>query len=293
MASNSPQPAIILSSSKAEGMSPQLFCGPATSSLQCLNCGGYLPRRPPSGVQKYCSRKCHYEHVRATTRAEKSIPCSHCGKPFYRAPPRVRGRFCGMRCFRLAKILPEKRICPICGQPKAHGSQKSCRGCWARSQLLSEPVPCCQCGNLVYRSPAKWAASSRKHGAFCGHPCFALFTRGQNNPAYIDGKNPAVYPRHYRHARKIVLERDGRCCFLCSKDGWLDIHHINRDKLDNSPTNLVALCRLCHNHQKGTPAESIRLSNRLYRLLSAKYGYPRRSITSKSKATTITLQMEF
>lgn len=273
-------------------MLPQIVCESATSSSGCLRCSGRLPKT----AKKYCSKECHYAHVRGCTRANQSIACGNCGKPFYREPSRLRGRFCSRGCFAIAKTVPEKRMCAVCGSKKAYGSEKSCRSCFRKAhhaRRMNSATPCRECGASVLKSPAQLAQTPRRLGVFCNRSCHAKFVRGANNPAYIDGRQPAIYPRGYRAARKRVVARDGECCFLCSTTSWLDVHHINRDKLDNRLTNLVTLCRLCHNHQKGTPEEVIRLSNRLYRLLSKTYGYPRRSITSRSKATTTTLQMQF
>ena len=40
--------------------------------------------------------------------------------------------------------------------------------------------------------------------------------------------------------------KDNNECVLCGSEKWLTVHHINRDRLDHTPHNLVSLCRRCH-----------------------------------------------
>lgn len=46
--------------------------------------------------------------------------------------------------------------------------------------------------------------------------------------------------------RPAILERDGRRCKLCRRDGRLDIAHLDGDNTHDQDENLAALCRLCH-----------------------------------------------
>ena len=45
--------------------------------------------------------------------------------------------------------------------------------------------------------------------------------------------------------RAIVLERDGYKCQRCGY-AFLEIHHIDGNRWNNDPNNLVTLCRKCH-----------------------------------------------
>jgi len=47
-----------------------------------------------------------------------------------------------------------------------------------------------------------------------------------------------------------IRERDGERCVVCSAENgpWkLVVHHIDQDRSNNDPTNLITLCRSCHN----------------------------------------------
>jgi len=49
--------------------------------------------------------------------------------------------------------------------------------------------------------------------------------------------------------RRSIRERDRYTCQLCTEQQWdcaFDIHHIDYDKLNCNPTNLITLCRSCH-----------------------------------------------
>ncbi|MCK9371411.1 HNH endonuclease [Candidatus Dojkabacteria bacterium] len=58
--------------------------------------------------------------------------------------------------------------------------------------------------------------------------------------------------------KEIIRDRDGRKCRICGNSELengkkLDCHHINYDKEDNNPKNLISLCHSCHtktNHNR-------------------------------------------
>jgi 5-methylcytosine-specific restriction endonuclease McrA len=52
----------------------------------------------------------------------------------------------------------------------------------------------------------------------------------------------------YKQLRFKVLERDGWRCQICGRRTLLDVHHIDFRACggDDSDTNLMTLCRVCH-----------------------------------------------
>lgn len=62
----------------------------------------------------------------------------------------------------------------------------------------------------------------------------------------------------------LVLERDGYSCVVCGEglhgrrgDGWAVHHRVLRSQgVDNRPSNLIAVCSLCHGDIHGGPAKA-------------------------------------
>jgi len=42
-----------------------------------------------------------------------------------------------------------------------------------------------------------------------------------------------------------IRTRDYFVCQICKKNGWI-VHHIDYNKFNNNPKNLITLCRKCH-----------------------------------------------
>jgi len=62
-------------------------------------------------------------------------------------------------------------------------------------------------------------------------------------------KSQFPYPDKFnKKLKKQIFNRDGGCCQFCHKlicNGWA-IHHIDYDKTNNDPINLILLCPSCH-----------------------------------------------
>ncbi len=76
--------------------------------------------------------------------------------------------------------------------------------------------------------------------------------RGENAPNWQGGKSFEPYSIKFNGAlKRKIRKRDNYTCQEC---GWtqeqigqkLDIHHIDYDKKNNKPENLISLCRSCH-----------------------------------------------
>lgn len=74
--------------------------------------------------------------------------------------------------------------------------------------------------------------------------------RGQNSPSWKGGISFEPYPITWSFAlREAIRERDGRKCCICGRgeNGKRhDVHHINYDKENINPVNLLTLCVPCH-----------------------------------------------
>jgi len=112
-----------------------------------------------------------------------------------------------------------------------------------------ETAQCGWCGKDFMR-----ARNGKKPARFCSSECNSGWRShrysGENNPSYCGGKQP--YPSNWnRRLKKQIRERDGFKCVLCGKaeidEGInLAVHHVDYDKNNLDPENLIALCHACH-----------------------------------------------
>ena len=71
---------------------------------------------------------------------------------------------------------------------------------------------------------------------------------GSNSPSWRGGISFEPYPTDWTaQLRTIIRNRDGRRCQACRRmDRPLDVHHIDYDKANLDPRNLISLCHSCH-----------------------------------------------
>jgi hypothetical protein len=79
---------------------------------------------------------------------------------------------------------------------------------------------------------------------------------GENHPNWQGGKSFEEYPKEFnRYLKEYILIRDNNTCKLCSKSQEEQIlklkrthtvHHIDYDKKNCHPLNLITLCSNCH-----------------------------------------------
>lgn len=74
----------------------------------------------------------------------------------------------------------------------------------------------------------------------------------EKNPAWQGGKSFEKYSREFNNKLKdMIRRRDGFKCRICGCpqdecEESLIVHHIDLNKKNNLPSNLVSLCRRCH-----------------------------------------------
>ena len=106
---------------------------------------------------------------------------------------------------------------------------------------ISVPSPraCSICGKVVQRS--KYCKTEM---TICSGECLSVIRTGGNRTSkYSLGFNNAL--------REMIRDRDGHVCVLCNRSEEschrkLSVHHIDYDKANLDPDNLVSLCRSCH-----------------------------------------------
>lgn len=165
---------------------------------------------------------------------KKEFACDYCGKPIHKwmSERTHEFKFCGNEC----------RHKHYAGRMSGENNPK-----W--KPLVN--TTCAFCGEslAVYESRKK-----NYEKLFCGRECLAKWRSingiGRANPNWKGGKSFEPYPTTWNFKlREAIRDRDGRVCQACgiSENGErLAVHHIDYDKKNIVPDNLVALCHHCH-----------------------------------------------
>ena len=69
---------------------------------------------------------------------------------------------------------------------------------------------------------------------------------GKDSPNWRGGKSFEIYPEKFWELRLAIRARDNYICQLCRKYPAFDCHHIDYNKQNCEPENLITLCRSCH-----------------------------------------------
>lgn len=91
---------------------------------------------------------------------------------------------------------------------------------------------------------SKRKQSESRKGKYCG----------ENSPHWQNGKSFEIYPQEFKQIKKLILERDNHECqnpYCKHLSKILNVHHIDYDKKNSSPKNLVTLCNSCHTKTNG------------------------------------------
>lgn len=119
---------------------------------------------------------------------------------------------------------------------------------WKRISDQVFNAKCLECGVVRKRKPREGVKSylSRK---FCGRACMGKNRRGIAFRKYPPAKDKSSF--HYQ-ARRLCPPGN---CSDCGSENASDVHHADGDHKNNLITNLVRICRSCHNkrHRGSTP----------------------------------------
>lgn len=145
----------------------------------------------------------------------------------------------------------EKRFCSIKCYGEYAASSGIRRGENSPRFVERLKVHCAYCGETL----VKTATSKRLYAmSFCGRDCRSKWNAANylahKNPNWRGGKSFEPYPTTWNfRLREAIRDRDGRSCQICgmAENGKrLAVHHIDYDKKNIAPRNLISLCHLCH-----------------------------------------------
>ena len=127
-----------------------------------------------------------------------------------------------------------------------------------RGGRAKRKIKCDYCGTVLYRCQAK-IDSYNKH--FCNRKCHSQWQSEnktlENSPGWRGGVSFEPYPVGWnRRFKAMIRERYNHRCQLCGVtqaeySRKLDVHHIDYDKDNLHPTNLIPLCQSCHGKTTG------------------------------------------
>jgi HNH endonuclease len=249
----------------------------------CGTCGNAFERKP-SQIAKYggnyCGRECSNAGKRGPKpqrRTGQEIPCEVCGRVVMRTPAtRQKHTFCSRKCAaRSITGLPSplrgvrrkqypQVTCAQCGNTFETLPWRSSRFCSrkcrmaARKGVAGRPWPDEQRSRLSQTLKRKYSEEwADKPG---GH---ARKMAGERNPAWIDGRTNLPYtPGFFRTLKNEILKRDGYECQACGRPkvepGTHVIHHLDLQKTNHDPSNLLTLCGPCHGKLHGGKLNLIR-----------------------------------
>ena len=206
----------------------------------------------------YCSHNCWNKYTR---KHNVTIKGETCKKDFiirHYQIARSINHYCSVKCKGLAKRSQVIKICKYCNKSfqtyKYDVNRKFCsnkckddstigirKGEWIKTD-------CKNCGNPIERLKSH----TYKDNIFCNRHCFSEWETGKNNNNWNGGKSFEPYGSGFsRKLKRQIRERDNHTCQECKfteeQLGYkLPVHHIDYNKKNNHPDNLISLCKGCH-----------------------------------------------
>jgi len=167
--------------------------------------------------RSFCSYPCYWKH-KFGKRKTKPKKCQYCGREYFsweNGVTNARKRFCSKDCFGLSRRM-ERKPCETCGKKTNRARARFCSA---------------ECKNSWYRGENVYNYRSEETGHLA--KSMSGFSFGAAKAKEIRERD-----RVCRHCGK-TPEENGRA---------LDVHHVipYRISQDDSPSNLIALCRSCH-----------------------------------------------
>lgn len=152
--------------------------------------------------------------------------CESCGKDYYVKRYNSESRFCSSKCYGASQI----------GVKKEKDDNKYTKNI------------CLVCNN-EYEVISCHSHRSKTCSNECSRKYRSTISSGENNPSWSGGLSRMPYPYNWASISKSIIERDGAICMnpnCGSTDKRMTVHHIDYDKMNCDPLNLIAVCETCN-----------------------------------------------
>jgi len=105
-----------------------------------------------------------------------------------------------------------------------------------------------------WENPVTRKLIEEKRSAYWNDPEYKALRSGENNPNWQGGVSFEPYSQDWtKDLKEQIRQRDNYQCQICfvhqeelSYKQKLDVHHIDYDKKNCNPDNLISLCKSCH-----------------------------------------------
>ena len=161
-----------------------------------------------------------------------------------------------------------EKVCLICkekflrkkSQVILNGGKYCSDKCRHIGKRSGRNILCSFCGQEVYRSLGN-LNKSKSGDHFCSKKCLldSISIKYDGHPNWKGG-------RFSSYREKLIKNDKNFKCFLCREDElrMLAVHHIDKNRLNNSLENLIWLCHNCHFLVHHYKKEQEKLFNKLH-----------------------------
>lgn len=161
--------------------------------------------------------------------------CEICGVDYIVKRPQAKSRFCSLQCWGVNQRNPK--------------TSKIGEVVVTRKNPLKYTNNVCLSCNKEYEVLICKANTSRTCSTECSLKYRSTISIGENNSNWKGGLSRAPYPYNWASISKSIIERDGSICKNpnCGvSDKRITVHHIDYDKMNCDPSNLIAVCETCN-----------------------------------------------
>lgn len=175
------------------------------------------------------------------------VTCIVCGILFEKPMHRIKrmkykdSHYCSRSCYKKQPICTQVKTgyeieCIYCGKrfyrsaaqiERSKSGERFCsKTCMGKYRTKTDPTNTCLCcGKTFYTSPGR-----RNQIYYCSRSCWKKYTRS----------NGRVYYKQFK------LSYCEICGFIPEHECQLDVHHLDKDRRNNSLDNLKTICANCH-----------------------------------------------